>query len=722
MANFEVLSLDPTTPQIRAPGAGDGYSVPRDMTFATGTTLNAPTTVVSVNTSTDALRITQVGAGNALLVEDSANPDASPTAITATGAVGIGTATPSTVLHVKGTVGGTDPTVVTGERVRIQSNDTTGRSAYMSLIAGTAANSGVLFGDQDAADVGQIRYLHSDNSMQFYTSSAERMRLDTSGNVGIGTTSPATNLSVVGTGITDASSNGAYQVTVDNNAAYNLTPQGGIIHRFKWSSAGTLTTGAGIRFYKPNTNDSDASSQIGFLVRSGIAAQSQAMTLDSSGNLLVGTTSSGQGRLMVKQAASSVAGGLAIQATSNDSYLGLWNDGSVFNIEAYYNSTGSYQPIAFRTSNTERARITAGGELCVGTTTANGRITVQTPGSASEFLLVGKQSSSTTNQGILFGAYESAGSALYGVSLNAITNYSGTLDATMAFYTTSSGTRAERARLTPNGYFGVGTSSPQAILDVSAPLSSNGPTIRLSSTGTTASSGQQIGAVDFYNSDADIPGVAAYVRALAGPTFGVGGELVFGTQSTWATGVLSERARIDSSGNLLVGTTNTSPSANVGAKIYPAGTMRCVNADSANTTENWSMYSTGAANYRFYVGWGGTVYATNTTISAISDQRYKENIRDLDVGLDAILALKPRKFDWKAGQGKDIKDDRGFIAQEFEQVFPDLVDEWKDPAPEGEEPYKSVRQDLIPVLVKAMQEQQAMIEELKAKVAALEAR
>jgi hypothetical protein len=150
--------------------------------------------------------------------------------------------------------------------------------------------------------------------------------------------------------------------------------------------------------------------------------------------------------------------------------------------------------------------------------------------------------------------------------------------------------------------------------------------------------------------------------------------------------------------------------------------MRCVNADSANTSENWSMYSTGAANYRFYVGWGGTVYATNTTISAISDQRYKENIRDLDVGLDAILALKPRKFDWKAGQGKDIKDDRGFIAQEFEQVFPDLVDEWKDPAPEGEEPYKSVRQDLIPVLVKAMQEQQAMIEELKAKVAQLEAR
>lgn len=134
------------------------------------------------------------------------------------------------------------------------------------------------------------------------------------------------------------------------------------------------------------------------------------------------------------------------------------------------------------------------------------------------------------------------------------------------------------------------------------------------------------------------------------------------------------------------------------------------------------MYSTGAADYRFYVGYGGTVYATNTTISAISDQRFKENIQDLDVGLDKIMALKPRKFDWKAGKGKDIKGDRGFIAQEFEQVFPDLIDEWKDPAPEGEEPYKSVRQDLIPVLVKAIQELKAQNDDLRARVAQLEAK
>jgi hypothetical protein len=178
--------------------------------------------------------------------------------------------------------------------------------------------------------------------------------------------------------------------------------------------------------------------------------------------------------------------------------------------------------------------------------------------------------------------------------------------------------------------------------------------------------------------------------------------------------------QLTSSGNLLVNATSSSASSDEGSKLVSNGRLFQVSSYDANTQESLSMYSTGAAAYRFFVGWGGTVYATNNTISAISDQRLKENIRDLDVGLDAVLALKPRKFDWKEGKGKDIKDDRGFIAQEFEEIFPDLIDEWKDPAPEGEEPYKTVRQDLIPVLVKAIQEQQATIEALTARIAALE--
>jgi hypothetical protein len=117
-----------------------------------------------------------------------------------------------------------------------------------------------------------------------------------------------------------------------------------------------------------------------------------------------------------------------------------------------------------------------------------------------------------------------------------------------------------------------------------------------------------------------------------------------------------------------------------------------------------------------YVANPAGLTTTSTSITGISDQRLKENIRDLDDGLEKIMALQPRKFDWKEGKGADIKNARGFIAQEFETVFPDLIDTWKDPAPEGEEPYKSVRADLIPTLVKAIQEQQALITSLTARL------
>jgi hypothetical protein len=175
----------------------------------------------------------------------------------------------------------------------------------------------------------------------------------------------------------------------------------------------------------------------------------------------------------------------------------------------------------------------------------------------------------------------------------------------------------------------------------------------------------------------------------------------------------AERMRIDTNGNVLVGTTNTSGQAGIGFKVLPSATypqLSMVGSASTNSGTTLEMYSTGAAAYRFYVGYGGTVFATSTTISGISDQRVKENIVDLPDGLASVMALKPRKFDWKEGKGKDIKGDRGFIAQEFETVFPDMIDEWKDPSPEGEEPYKSVRADLIPVLVKAIQELNAKVD------------
>jgi hypothetical protein len=182
----------------------------------------------------------------------------------------------------------------------------------------------------------------------------------------------------------------------------------------------------------------------------------------------------------------------------------------------------------------------------------------------------------------------------------------------------------------------------------------------------------------------------------------------------------SDRMVIDSSGNVLVGKTSASDAV-VGTWIAPSGMVGATMASSTSAASTLNIYSTGASAYRFYVTMDGKIACTSTTIAAISDVRLKENIEDIDVGLDAVMALKPRKFDWKDGKGKDIKGDKGWIAQEFEQIFPEMISTWKDEPPEGEEPYKAVAADLIPVLVKAIQELKAELDSVKAELAALKA-
>ena len=175
----------------------------------------------------------------------------------------------------------------------------------------------------------------------------------------------------------------------------------------------------------------------------------------------------------------------------------------------------------------------------------------------------------------------------------------------------------------------------------------------------------------------------------------------------------AEAMRITSGGDFLFGKSNDGVSG--AGQWFQKSSNFAQYSTIANSNNTYHVYDNTNSVYRFYVTGGGTVFATNTAISSISDVRLKENIRDINYGLDAILSLKPRVFDWKKESGNSGKDIRGFIAQEFEQVFPDLIDKWKDPAPEGEEPYKSIRQDLIPVIVKAIQELKAELDTLKNK-------
>ena len=123
-----------------------------------------------------------------------------------------------------------------------------------------------------------------------------------------------------------------------------------------------------------------------------------------------------------------------------------------------------------------------------------------------------------------------------------------------------------------------------------------------------------------------------------------------------------------------------------------------------------------AMQVQFY---GGTIYALSTSIVSLSDCRLKENIREIGYGLNEIIQLKPKMFDWKEGHGTCVKDNLGFMAQDVETLLPELVTEWSHT--EGVEAYKTLKMgDMIPVLTKAIQEQQCIICSQSQKIALLE--
>jgi len=184
-----------------------------------------------------------------------------------------------------------------------------------------------------------------------------------------------------------------------------------------------------------------------------------------------------------------------------------------------------------------------------------------------------------------------------------------------------------------------------------------------------------------------------------------------------STGTATETMRIDSSGNLLVGTTDANPNSGTGVKINSGTGARTSIVGAADTNANFALtvYSTSPAAYRFQVGYGGTIYATSTSITAISDASLKTNVRDLETGLTEVLALQPRRFDWINGDASNVA---GFIAQEVQQVLPDLVEDYQY---NDEEIKLGLKMgDILPTLVKAIQEQQALITALTTRITALE--
>jgi len=169
---------------------------------------------------------------------------------------------------------------------------------------------------------------------------------------------------------------------------------------------------------------------------------------------------------------------------------------------------------------------------------------------------------------------------------------------------------------------------------------------------------------------------------------------------------------LDSSGNLLVGTTSSTASPAKGCQL--AGTGNGAIAIGHDTGALSGYYYASFAYNGSVIGSitqnGTTAVAYNTS----SDERLKENIVDAPSAIDSVNKIKVRSFDWKA-DGSHV--DYGYIAQELLEIVPEAV----SVSPDADQMMGVDFGKLTPRLVKAIQELSAQVTTLQAEINALKA-
>lgn len=206
-----------------------------------------------------------------------------------------------------------------------------------------------------------------------------------------------------------------------------------------------------------------------------------------------------------------------------------------------------------------------------------------------------------------------------------------------------------------------------------------------------------------------------------------GSYMAFATKTDNVSGGGAERMRITSDGNLLVGTTTGIAATRL--SVSPAGTDSTVAIAYGSTAEAVNIYNTGNQNYtaiRFlndnYASVVGSISCSTsaTAFNTSSDYRLKENVAPFTTGLAIIGALKPVTYTWISDKSRG----EGFLAHELQQIIPLAVTGEKDAVnADGSIKPQGVDYSKIVVhLVAAVQEQQALIEGLKARVTVLESR
>lgn len=292
----------------------------------------------------------------------------------------------------------------------------------------------------------------------------------------------------------------------------------------------------------------------------------------------------------------------------------------------------------------------------------------------------------------------------------------------------SAGTTAVTVDTSQN--VGIGTTSPNAKLNlVAGDAASAAGQVNISGGRSLGSAFGSAGSILFTNSYWTSGYGAAGISGMDSGSSG--GYLGFSTTTNGGgtTGTPTERMRIDSSGNLLVAQTaqtgtekfgvTQSATGSSAARFYASSAsytndivqISCARSGATTEYNAFSVFDNNTT-LKMLIRPNGNLLNSNNSYGSLSDVSLKENIVDATPKLDGLMQVKVRNYNLKddANKIKQI----GVIAQELETVFPGMIETDGDGI-------KAVKYSVfVPMLLKAIQEQQALITSLTARIAALE--
>jgi hypothetical protein len=610
--------------------------------LTTGSLLNVTSSNAALNSTSGLLNVANTGASTTGMVARIQSSSAAGSGLTvlANGNVGIGTSTPSSTLDVNGTVsasivgvgighiGGGDgygcsgcatsatftpygsdgittfnnnwggmylfktanvtKFIIAGDNVGIGTNVS---PSYLLDIAGTGAaiqdelrlqnnvaaennaGSGLLFGanrlTSGLTNVARISGLITDitdanyrGALTFSTASnsnpEERVRIDSTGNVGIGTTSPSNLLTLYGSpNIQLSQSSGG--VGIGAQLTYDQVGQAR-------TAVGFGTASGGASYIILSTEDG--------------GALTEKMRIDGSGNVGIGT--SNPTAKVEAVAVPSLSTG--IQVGAKVTVMGNSGDSADFvGVSSTVNNDdlGSYlssQYGGYFSAGGAGSMMNSYGVYAVSSATDASTQSIGVYGSSPQLGVSGESSAGTgvqgvTNSGVAVRAHASLAGG-FGLYSFATKNYF-------------------------SGSVGIGTSSPSALLDVSA---STGGIALLSRADTSASSGDTIGKLQFWNNDTELTTqkIFADIEVQAAQTVATdaaAGNLLFRTTGTTAGGAPTERMRIDSAGNVGIGTTAPGSALEVAGQVKITGGVpgagKVLTSDAAGLA-SWTAPSAGS--------------------------------------------------------------------------------------------------------------------------------